>query len=325
MAVQPPSADLDRGPVAGRARVGIDRVVTHHTNPFASGVVRFNELLADELAVPMSGLFEPEATSAACPLFSFKVSELSADERPRFEAMLDARADPYEVYLHDWVGSELERRVVRDAARVHCGNAEVHEQVAPISPSATLLWTPGLVRDCRVFTPAEVSVFSFGMAHKIQTKLFRRLRQLLEGTGRSYVVYVSTATHETKSTRDAQSVFEEMDEIFPGRLFFMGNLSDVAVYNQLRMSTFYAAFFPRGARANNTSVAAALEFGAVVLTNLDRHSPPELRHMENVIDVNRCEALPADPLVLRRISVRAMETARERGWEALSARLREGR
>jgi hypothetical protein len=180
------------------------------------------------------------------------------------------------------------------------------------------------VRDCRVFTPAEVSVFSFGMAHKIQTELFRRLRQLLEGTGRSYVVYVSTATHETKSTRDAQSVFEEMDEIFPGRLFFMGNLSDVAVYNQLRMSTFYAAFFPRGARANNTSVAAALEFGAVVLTNLDRHSPPELRHMENVIDLNRCEALPSDPLTLQRISVRAMETARERGWEALVARLREG-
>jgi hypothetical protein len=176
-----------------------------------------------------------------------------------------------------------------------------------------------------VFTPAEVSVFSFGMAHKIQTRLFRHLRRLLDDCGRSYVVYLSTATHETKSIRDAQSVFEEMDDIFPDRLFFMGNLSDVAVYNQLRMSTFFASFFPGGVRANNTSVAAALEFGSVVLTNLDQHSPPELRHMENVIDIDRCEALPADPLILRRISVGAMETARERGWEALASRLRAGR
>ncbi len=322
MARQSSFADLAPGE-AGRRSTGLDCVVTHHLNPFASGVVRFNELLAEQLGVPMSGLFEPQATSARRPLFSFKVSELSADECSRFGAMLEARTNPYEAYLHDWTGSELEHRLVRGAARVHCGNSEVHEQVAPASPDATLLWTPGLVRDRRVFTPAEVSVFSFGMAHKIQTKLFRRLRQLLEQSGRSYVVYVSTATHETKSTRDAQAVFEEMDEIFPGRLFFMGNLSDVAVYNQLRMSTFYAAFFPRGARANNTSVAAALEFGAVVLTNLDQHSPPELHHMENVIDINQCEALPADPLILRRISVSAMETARERSWEALAARLRQ--
>jgi hypothetical protein len=269
----------------------------------------------------MFGLFEPRTSSASRPLLSFKVSELSPDERDRFGEMLDTRTDPYEVYLHDWTGSELERQLLLRAARVHCGNAEVREQVLALAPDATLLWTPGLLRDRRVFTPAEVSVFSFGMAHKIQTTLFRRLRRLLDDCGRSYVVYVSTATHETKSIRDAQSVFEEMDEIFPDRLFFMGNLSDVAVYNQLRVSDFYAAFFPDGVRANNTSVAAALEFGSVVLTNLDRHSPPELRHMENVIDINRCEALPGDPLVLRRISVAAMEIARERGWEALAARL----
>ncbi|OAI38841.1 hypothetical protein AYO39_03425 [Actinobacteria bacterium SCGC AG-212-D09] len=296
--------------------------MTHHLNPFASGVVRFNELLAGELGVPMRSLFDAETGLAGRPLFSFKVSELSTEERPRFESMLDARAEPYEVYLHDWGGSELELRLLRDAARVHCGNAEVHERVARVAPTATLLWTPGLLQDRRVFTPAEVQVFSFGMAHKIQTTLFRRLRRLLDETGRSYVVYVSTATHETKSIRDAQAVFEEMHEIFPERLFFMGNLSDVAVYNQLRVATFFAAFFPQGVRANNTSVAAALEFGSVILTNLDRHSPPELRHMDNVIDINRCESLPDDPLALRRISVRAMETARERGWEQLAARLR---
>ena len=35
-----------------------------------------------------------------------------------------------------------------------------------------------------------------------------------------------------------------MHEVFPS-LYFLGNLSDVAVYNQLREATFFAAFFPR--------------------------------------------------------------------------------
>jgi histidinol phosphatase-like PHP family hydrolase len=114
-----------------------------------------------------------------------------------------------------------------------------------------------------------------------------------------------------------------MRQIFPRRLYFMGHLSDVAVYNQLLDTTYFAAFFRDGVRANNTSVASALEHGAVVITNLDAHSPPELRHMDNVIDIARCDELPADLLTLKRISVRAMETARERSWAALIQTLRE--
>jgi hypothetical protein len=68
-----------------------------------------------------------------------------------------------------------------------------------------------------------------------------------------------------------------------------------------------------------------MERGAVVLTNLDRFSPPEFVHMDNLIDINRCESLPSDPLVLSRISVRAMETGRERGWDRLVERLSEGK
>ena len=40
--------------------------------------------------------------------------------------------------------------------------------------------------------------------------------------------------------------------------------------------------------------------------------------MDNVIDIEQLDALPDDPLVLRRISVRAMETGRRapgtRSW-----------
>ena len=57
-----------------------------------------------------------------------------------------------------------------------------------------------------------------------------------------------------------------------------------------------AAFFPSGVRANNGTVAAAMEHGAVVITNLDEFSPPEFVHMHNVVDINRCEELPLESM-----------------------------
>ncbi len=227
----------------------------------------------------------------------------------------------YEVYLHEARGSELERKLIVLADRVHCGNEEIYHQVQGLNDQVDTLWTPGLVVDDRIFEPAEITVFSFGMAHKIRIDMFRRLRELLDASGRTHAIYVSAANHETTSMRDAQIVFEEMHEIFP-LMYFMGNLSDVAVFNQLQQATFFAAFFEHGVRANNTSVAAAMELGAVVLTNLDRYSPPEYIHLDNLIDIGQIDELPLDPLTLERLSVRAMETGRARGWTQLAERLR---
>ena len=75
-------------------------------------------------------------------------------------------------------------------------------------------------------------------------------------------------------------------------------------------------------RANNGSVAAAMEKGAVVITNLDEHSPPEFVHLDNLIDIGQTNELPLDAERLEQISRRAQETARERGWTQLVDRLR---
>src|SRR5580765_7642295 len=109
-----------------------------------------------------------------------------------------------------------------------------------------------------------------------------------------------------------------MHEVFPS-LYFLGNLSDVAVHNQLRTATYFAAFFPAGVRANNTTVAAAMETGAVVITNLDAHSPAGYVHGENVLDIARCESLPVDEAVLDGLRRRAAASAR--GWDELVATL----
>jgi len=295
----------------------VEAVVTHHRSGFRSGVARFNELLAERLGVPLYGL-DDEGPGWASSLLSFKVSELDIATRAALSGRLDAWDG--ELFLHELSGLELERELVARARRVHCGNLEIYEGVRGLSDRAEAVWAPGLIVDRRLFEPAAVTVFSFGMAHKIRTDMFRRLRGLLDELGTPYAVYVSAANHETSALEDAQAVFEEMHELFPS-LYFLGNLSDVAVYNRLRESTFFAAFFDRGVRANNTSVAAAMETGAVVITNLDELSPPEYVHGENVIDIERCDRLPAEPEALDAIRARAVETAEARGWDALVARM----
>jgi hypothetical protein len=305
----------------GGSAARVEAVVTHHRDGFRSGVARFNELLAARLGVPLYGVDDDSKPGWAKSLFSFKVSEMGDWERDALAARIAGVDWRGEVYLHEWSGLGLEREIVGRAGRVHCGNLEILEQIRGLTSEPDDVWTPGLLVDRRDYEPADISVFSFGMAHKIQTEAFRRLRALLDRSGRSYTVYVSAANHETSSLEDAESVFREMHEVFPS-LYFLGNLSDVAVHNQLREATFFAAFFPKGVRANNTTVAAAMETGAVVITNLDEHSPAEYVHMENVVDIGRCEELPTDRAVLDGIRARAVETARSRGWDELVERMR---
>jgi hypothetical protein len=299
----------------------IDAVVSHHLDGFRSGVARFNELLAERLGVPFVGLGELGGAAPERPLLSFKVRELDAGAGEAVEGWLPS-AGSWDVFLHEYAGLPLEERLVRGAKRVLCGNLEIEQAVRPLNGQVRTLWTPGLILDDRPLPQVELSVFTFGMAHKLRIARFRELRSLLERSGRTWSLLVSAANHETATLRDAEDIFSELHEVFPNELFFLGNLSDVAVVHELRRATFFAAFFDGGVRANNTSVASAIERGAVVLTNLDEHSPREFVHGENLLDVGRLDALPLDPADLARISAAAAVTARGRGWDALVAALR---
>ncbi|HEY3186860.1 MAG TPA: hypothetical protein VGJ70_05270 [Solirubrobacteraceae bacterium] len=292
-------------------------------SPYASGVARFNQILAERLGVPHVGLADEAARRARHPLVSLKVSELDESETRILQTLLDRldRGDRWSAFLHAFADGPLERRLVAGATVVHAGNAEVAAQVVDLHPRVEDAWAPGLILDQRRFNPTAVSIFSFGMAHKVRADMFARLRELLERGGETYALYMSNANHATATLRDAEEVYEEMRRVFPTGLFFMGNLSDVAIHNHLCQATYFAAFFPGGVRANNTSVLSAMEHGAVVITNLDEHSPPSFVHMDNVIDIEQCDRLPTDPLVLARLRLRALETARELSWERLVARL----
>jgi len=228
------------------------------------------------------------------------------------------------LFLHAFDETALEYRMLTAAARVICGNRELRDQLAPRRPDIVESFCPGtLLNPQRFNDAAEVKVFTFGMAHKIRVPLYRRLRDLLEATGKSYSIFVSTALHENTSFDDSFVVrFEELQSIFNGQVYFMGYLSDTAVFNQLVDCTFLAAFFEKGLRANNTTVNAAMELGCAVITNLDAHSPREVAHLRNVIDINRCDRLP-DAADAERIGRAARDVARAQyGWDQLVAQLR---
>ena len=301
----------------------IDCIAGYHLNPWTCGIAKFNAILAKYLGVPVVGLRAVELGSHRLPLLSLKLSEFSSADAADLDLWASSRAGQFELFLHAFDGTEVEQRLVAAAAKVYCGNSELFAELQTMRPDIQELFCPGTILNPQRFQRTELSVFTFGMAHKIRVPLYRRLHDLLEATGQSYSVYVSTALHENTSFDGSFVVrFEELQSIFNGQVYFMGYLSDTAVFNHLMDCTFLAAFFEKGLRANNTTVNAAMEVGCAVITNLDEHSPVGLTHMHNVLDINLCERLP-DAEQTQRIGRAAREIAHgQYGWDQLVAQLR---
>ena len=301
----------------------IDCIAGYHLNPWTCGIAKFNTILARYLNLPVVGIGSVELKRYRRPLLSLKMSEFAPADARALEGWVDAHPAGFELFLHAFEQTTIEQRLLKSAARVYCGNRELSHQLAPARPDIVELFCPGTLLNPQRFQRTELSVFTFGMAHKIRVPLYRRLRDLLEATGRSYSVYVSTALHENTSFDGSFVVrFEELQSIFNRQVYFMGYLSDTAVFNQLVDCTFLAAFFEKGLRSNNTTVNAAMECGCAVITNLDEHSPEGLVHMKNVVDINLCDRLP-DFEQAETIGRAAREIAHaDYGWDQLVAQLR---
>jgi len=301
----------------------IDCIAGYHLNAWTCGIAKFNTILARRLDLPVVKIGSPELSRYRRPLLSLKMSEFSAEDALALDTWIERHEGEFDLFLHAFDDTALEKRMLRAAARVTCGNRELYEQLKPGRPDIVEAFCPGTLLNPQRFDDTELKVFTFGMAHKIRVPLYRKLRDLLDATGKTYSVFVSTALHENTSF-DASFVvrFEELQAIFNGQIYFMGYLSDTAVFNHLVDCTFLAAFFEKGLRANNTTVNAAMEVGCAVITNLDEHSPKGLVHMKNVIDINRCERLPA-PADAEKIGRGAREIAHaDYGWDQLVAQLR---
>lgn len=306
----------------------VDGVLGYHLNPLTCGVAKFNVMLARRLDVPMLGLFDGRTATLGHPLLSLKLSEFSDTDMSALASMVETVSwrRNFSLFLHAWSDTPVEQLLLSRAATVYCGNAELVVQLRARRSDVEQSWCPSTLLEPQRFKSAGLSVFAFGMAHKVRSELHSTVHALLEATGQPYSVYLSTALHEgTAFDERFTVVFDELREIYGDHIYFLGYMSDTAVYNYLIDTTFFAAFFDKGVRANNTTVNAAMECGSVVITNLDEHSPAEFRHLHNVIDINRCDTLPTDEVVLGALARHARETAAGAlGWDALVGRLRGG-
>lgn len=301
----------------------IDCIAGYHLNPWTCGIAKFNAILAKHLDVEVVGIRAVELGSYERPLLSIKMSEFTDRDAADLDLWSSAHRGRFELFLHAFDRSEMEQRMVAAAARVYVGNTELFRELSPLRPDVQELFCPGTILNPQRFMRTDISVFTFGMAHKIRVPLYRRLHELLEATGKTYSVYVSTALHENTSFDGSFVVtFEELQSVFGGQVYFMGYLSDTAVFNHLLDSTYLAAFFDKGLRANNTTVNAAMECGCTVITNLDEHSPAGLVHMQNVVDISRCDRLPTVE-ESERIGRAARTVAMgQYGWDHLVSQLR---
>jgi hypothetical protein len=303
-----------------------DGVLGYHLNPLTCGVAKFNLLLARHLQVPMLSVFDGRAVSMAHPVLSLKLSEFTDADSVALAALLETVSwrGAFGLFLHAWTDTPVERSLLSRAAAVYCGNAELVAQLRAQRPDVQDSWCPSTLLEPQRFRPAGLSVFAFGMAHKVRSELHQTVHTLLERTGQPYSVYLSTALHEgTAFDERFTVVFDELQDIYGEHIYFLGYMSDTAVYNYLIDTTFFAAFFDKGVRANNTTVNAAMACGSVVLTNFDAYSPGAFEHMHNVIDIHRCDTLPTDPDPLQSIADNARATASGAlGWDALVSRIR---
>jgi len=303
-----------------------DGVLSYHLSPLTCGVAKFNLALAERLGVPMLGIFDPAAAALSRPLLSLKLSELLPADRGRLEALIAARGPGgYRVFFHDYGDSALERRMAMDAERLYCGNSALAATLRPLRGDVEELWCPGTLLDPQPLLPTEISVFSFGMSHKVRVDHYVRLRRLLDATGCTSSLWLSTALHDNTTFDGAfLRVLEDLRGVFADRLYFLGFLSDRAIHHFLSSATWFAAFFDRGVRANNTSVHVAMSCGAPVITNLDAHSPAGFTHLESVLDIERTEALPTDACVRERLRTTGAALAQRYGWGPLVERLGAG-
>ncbi len=306
----------------------MDAVLSYHMNGLTCGVAKFNHRLARQLQVPIVQLFEEQAERFREPLLSIKISEFVSLDIDHLARLFDSAPwrPSYRLFLHDYTGTEIEKRLLDEAREVYCANSELASQISEHRADIQSVWCPGTLEDTRRFNGGEIKVFTFGMAHKIRARYYDRLKALLDATGQDYGLYLSTALHENTTFDEEFSIaFEELRQVFGDRVYFLGYLSDGAVYNYLRDTSFFAAFFDHGVRANNTSVNLAMQCGSVVITNLDEHSPGSLVPMHNIIDINDCDALPTEAETLAQIGRNAQAIIQEQyGWDALERRLRGG-
>jgi len=292
-------------------------VVSFHTNPYTCGVARFNVSLASALNSKVSSLASASTSESGKILLSIKLQEIDDVGKVNLEKILSNSSLMFDVFLHASEGSDLENRLLKRAQRVFAASAEIGEEIKPRRPDVVNLFAPG-APILAVSKQTEISLLTFGMAHKISAMGYRKLAKILAASNKSFQLEVSSALHEgTSFDENFFSVADEISQAFGGNVVFLGFLADQEVSRRLQETTALVAFFPNGVRENNTTVMSAMAHGCAVVTNLDLLSPKWMKHGHNVFDINKLENFP-DAALIESVRKNAQLAVAEFGFDRLA-------
>jgi len=296
----------------------LSAVVSYHTNPYTCGVARFNSALSKALGVPLIQIDDYlTETLTSKVLVSLKVDEIDSAALDRLSTAVKTGRLSFDLFLHASNDSTLERDLCSSAVRVFAASKEIASQVSATRSDVVACFAPGAPA-LPLKAPVDCTLLTFGMAHKIRSDGYRKLAALLHEDPRTFRLEISTALHQGGSFDESFfAIGAEISSAFGGNVRFLGFLADAEVSERLREVDALVAFFPRGARENNTTVLSAMSHGCAVITNLDADSPPWMVHNHTVFDVNQLTSFP-DKTSLRRVGDEAVVASASYSFERLS-------
>ena len=268
-------------------------LVSYHTNPYTCGVARFNHALATALGVQICAVTKLAARKSDILLLSLKFEEISTEVAQKLLDDLQVAGAKFDLFLHGITNTEVEQKFVASARRVIVATHEYADLIRSQREDVVAYFAPGAA-DAGITRSAEITLLTFGMAHKIRSEGYRKLGQLLSADSRTVQLEISTALHDgTSFSEDFFSVGSEISQVFGGNVSFLGFLADDEVSRRLHAADALVAFFPHGVRENNTTVLSAMAHGCAVITNFDSYSPTWMEHGKSVFDINQLVTFPS--------------------------------
>lgn len=282
-----------------------DAILSYHLDPMTCGVAKFNHALAERLGVPMFRATFDASRIVQRPLLSVKLGEYR--ECPMIPAT------PFDLLLHDPPVKDVEWDLVFRARRVYAANPDIATHLRPRCASVETIFCPSTLHG-NADRP-ERTILTFGMAHKVTSAYYERLRDVLDAAGEPYAILLSTGVHEGSPWSEALTgSADRLRTVFGDRLRVLGYLADDALAHELAHCTAAAAFFEPALRANNTSAWAVLEAGKPLITNLDANSPQGISHA--VMDIAQMARWPHES-VLSAAGVYGKRYVSHFSWDAL--------
>jgi hypothetical protein len=232
-------------------------------------------------------------------LLSLKFEEMLTEIAENLLTHLIETGANFDLFLHGVTHSELEKNFIASARRVIVATQEYADLIRAQREDVVAYFAPG-AGDAGIAKNAEITLLTFGMAHKIRSDGYRKLGQLLSADSRTVRLEISTALHDgTSFSEDFFSVGSGISQVFNGNVSFLGFLADDEVSRRLHAADALVAFFPHGVRENNTTVLSAMAHGCAVITNFDSYSPGWMEHGKSVFDIDQLSTFPSANELIR--------------------------